>query len=137
VARLKIVIPADLAVIRAVTEGIVQLLRGKPGVIGHEVEIALALREALANAIRHGCRCDRTKFVECLVTYQSTGDLLMVVRDPGPGFDVGSVPSPLEATNLLKAGGRGIFLIRHLMDEVRFADGGREIRMRMRKRHRW
>jgi serine/threonine-protein kinase RsbW len=134
VARLEIVIPADLAVIRAVTEGILQLLRDKPGVTGHEVEIELALREALANAIRHGCRCDRTKFVECRVTYESTGDLLMVVRDPGAGFDFGSVPSPLEAANQLRASGRGIFLIRHLMDEVRFADGGREIRMR--KRHR-
>jgi serine/threonine-protein kinase RsbW len=72
--------------------------------------------------------------VECRVTYESTGNLLMVVRDPGPGFDVDSVPSPLEAAHRLRVGGRGIFLIRHLMDEVRFADGGREIRMR--KRHR-
>ena len=45
-ARLEIVIPADLAVIRAVTEGVVPLLRDKPGVIGHEVGIELALREA-------------------------------------------------------------------------------------------
>jgi serine/threonine-protein kinase RsbW len=103
-------------------------------VVGDEVEIELALREALANAIRHGCRCDRTKSVACSVTHESTGDLLMIVRDPGAGFDVGGVPNPLEAANLRKAGGRGIFLIRHLMDEVRFADGGREIRMR--KRHR-
>ena len=132
--RFEAVFPADLAVIRPVTEGILQLLRGNPGVAGHEVEIELALREALSNAIRHGCRCDRTKFVECRVTYESTGDLLIVVRDPGRGFDADDVPSPLDAVNLRKPNGRGIFLIRHLMDEVRFADGGREIRMRKRRR---
>ena len=129
-AQLDIVIPADLAVIRTVTDGVAQLLRQEPGSIGFEFEIALALQEALANAIRHGCQCDRTKRVECRVGYESTGDVLIVVRDPGPGFDLASVPSPLEDANVLRANGRGLFLINQLMDEVRFADGGREIRMR-------
>ncbi|MGH7417521.1 MAG: ATP-binding protein, partial [Candidatus Rokuibacteriota bacterium] len=56
--------------------------------------------------------------------------------DPGPGFDVTRVANPLENTNVLRANGRGIFLINQLMDEVRFADGGREIHMRKRKRRR-
>jgi serine/threonine-protein kinase RsbW len=132
--QLDIVIPGDPAVIPTVTDGVAQLLRHICGVIGHESEIELALEEALANAIRHGCQFDPTKLVECRVTYESPGDLLIVVRDPGPGFDVTSVPSPLEGTNVLRANGRGLFLINQLMDEVRFADGGREIQMR--KRHR-
>jgi anti-sigma regulatory factor (Ser/Thr protein kinase) len=94
----------------------------------HELEIDLALQEALANAIRHGCQGDRTKSIQCCVTYDA-GDVLIVVRDPGPGFDVTAVANPLDETNLLKGNGRGIFLINQLMEDVRFADGGRELRM--------
>ena len=104
-----------------------------PAIAGHEFEIELALQEALANAIRHGCQGDPTKFIQCVVTYDDAGDVLIVVRDPGPGFEVAGVPNPLEGTNVLKGSGRGIFLINQLMDEVRFAEGGRELHMR--KRH--
>ena len=127
-----IVIPADPAGISTVTDGVAQALRNQPGVVGHGFAIELALQEALANAIRHGCQNDRTKLIQCCVTYEGAGDVLIVVRDPGPGFDVGDVPNPLAGTNVFKANGRGIFLINQLMDEVRFADGGREIHMRKR-----
>jgi anti-sigma regulatory factor (Ser/Thr protein kinase) len=129
-----IVIPADHAAIATVTDGVAEALRGKPGIVGDEFEIELALQEALANAIRHGCQDDPTKFVQCCVAYHDGGDVLIVVRDPGPGFDVTNVANPLEGTNLFKPHGRGIFLINQLMDDVRFNDGGREIQMR--KRHR-
>src|SRR4030095_219887 len=82
------VIPAAPGAIRAVTDGVAEALRNKPGVVGHEFDIELALQEALANAIRHGCQGDRTKSVQCCVTYDHAGDVLIVVRDPGPGFDV-------------------------------------------------
>jgi anti-sigma regulatory factor (Ser/Thr protein kinase) len=128
--QFNIVIPADPTAIRTVTEGVAQALRNKPGVVGHEYEIELALQEALANAIRHGCQSDRTKFIQCCVTHDGTGEVLIVVRDPGPGFDVTAVPNPLQVSNVLKGSGRGIFLINQLMDEVRFGDGGRELHMR-------
>jgi anti-sigma regulatory factor (Ser/Thr protein kinase) len=128
--QFNVVIPADPAAISMVTDGVAQALQDKPGVVGHEFEIELALQEALANAIRHGCQNDPTKSIQCCVTYEDAGDVLIVVRDPGPGFDVTSLPNPIEETNLFKGSGRGIYLINQLMDEVRFADGGREIRMR-------
>jgi serine/threonine-protein kinase RsbW len=128
--QFNMVVPADPAAISTVTDGVAQALRNKPGLAGHEFEIELALQEALANAIRHGCQNDRTKSVQCCVTYDDAGEVLIVVRDPGPGFDVSRMANPLENRNLLKANGRGIFLINQLMDEVRFADGGREVRMR-------
>jgi anti-sigma regulatory factor (Ser/Thr protein kinase) len=131
--QFNIVIPADPAAIRTVTDGVAQALCNKPGVVGHEFEIELALQEALANAIQHGCQGDPTKLIQCLVTYEDAGDVLIVVRDPGPGFEVAGVPDPLDGTNLLKGSGRGIFLINQLMDEVRFADGGRELHMRKRR----
>ena len=106
-----------------------QALRNKPGVVGHELEIELALQEALANAIRHGCQGDRTKSIQCCVTYDA-GDVLIVVRDPARDSTSPPWPDPLEETNVLKGNGRGIFLINQLMEDVRFADGGRELHMR-------
>src|SRR5262245_1862077 len=89
--QFNIVIPADAAAISTVTAGVAQALCDKPGVVGHEFEIELALQEALANAIRHGCQDDPTKLIQCLVAYEDAGDVLIVVRDPGPGFEVAGV----------------------------------------------
>ena len=124
------VIPADPAAIRTVTEGVAEALRSKVGVFGREFEIELALQEALANAVRHGCGGDATKFVCCRVNYRDSGDVRIVVRDPGGGFDLKDAPNPLEGLNPLKANGRGIFLMKQMMDEVSFVDGGRELHMR-------
>lgn len=55
--------------------------------------------------------------------------MLIVVRDPGPGFDPTNLPSPVMGKNLYAHGGRGIYLINELMDEVSIARGGTEIRM--------
>ena len=123
-------IPADPAAIRTVTDGVAEALRRKVGVFGREFEIELALQEALANAVRHGCEGDPRKFVHCTVTYREPGDVRIVVRDPGRGFDLKDVSNPLDGDNLLKENGRGIFLMNQLMDEVRFADDGRELHMR-------
>jgi serine/threonine-protein kinase RsbW len=131
--QLDVVIPGDPALIRTVTDGVVQLLHNRLAVVGHEFEIELSLQEALANAVRHGCHGDPGKSVECRVKYESTGDVLIVVRDPGPGFDFTRVANPLEDASLLRASGRGLFLIHQLMDEVRFTSGGREIQMRKRR----
>ncbi len=87
--------------IGAVTDGVAQALQNKPGVAGHEFEIELAIHEALANAIRHGCHSDPTKLVQCSVSYEATGDVI-VMRDPGPGFVAADVPNPLEGSNLLR-----------------------------------
>jgi serine/threonine-protein kinase RsbW len=96
---------------------------------GKEFEIETALREALANAVRHGCGNDATKEVEACVACDESRGMLIVVRDPGPGFDPGAIPSPTVGRNVFRAHGRGIYLINQLMDEVSFEKGGTEIRM--------
>ena len=55
--------------------------------------------------------------------------MLIVVRDPGPGFDPAAIPSPTLGHNIYRHHGRGIYLINQLMDEVSFEKGGTEIRM--------
>jgi serine/threonine-protein kinase RsbW len=92
--------------------------------------IGLAVREALANAIVHGNHCDPEKTVRIFVAVNENCDLLMSVKDSGSGFDPSGLPNPTAAENLLARHGRGIFLIRQLMDEVDFMfDHGTEIRM--------
>jgi serine/threonine-protein kinase RsbW len=60
--------------------------------------------------------------------------IAITVRDPGPGFDVSSLPDPTSKDNIEVEHGRGIFLLRSLMDEVHFEEGGRLLQMRMLRR---
>jgi serine/threonine-protein kinase RsbW len=125
-------IPADLAAIETISDGVTQLLRGRHWDEAAVNEMALALQEALANAIRHGCKNDRTKQVRCSVSADASGEVLIVIRDPGAGFDPTTVGNPLASENLLRPSGRGIFLIRQLVDEARFTDRGRQLQLRKR-----
>jgi serine/threonine-protein kinase RsbW len=92
--------------------------------------IAMAVREAAVNAVLHGNRYDPAK--RLTISFETTPDALTVaVRDEGAGLDPAIIPDPLAPENLLKQSGRGIFLIRAFMDEVRFRDltPGTEITM--------
>lgn len=81
--------------------------------------IAMAVREATVNAVLHGNKYEEAKRVT--VSFETTPEAMTVsVRDEGTGLDPESVPDPLAPENLLKQSGRGIFLIRAFMDEVRF-----------------
>jgi serine/threonine-protein kinase RsbW len=131
---LNLVIPATPAAIPAVTDDVTHLLETYHWSEDEILKVDLALQEALANGIRHGCQGDPTKHVQCSVSCDDAGDLMIVVRDEGAGFDVSAVPDPLVGSNLFKPSGRGVFLINQLMDEVAFADGGREVRMRRHRR---
>jgi anti-sigma regulatory factor (Ser/Thr protein kinase) len=123
-------IPADPRAIPTITDGVMQVLQDKQWPEERIIQVELALQEALANAIRHGCKGDSSRQVQCVINFDDNGEILVVVRDPGTGFDAKSVPDPLAGENLLKSSGRGIFLINQLMDEVAFKDGGREVQMR-------
>jgi serine/threonine-protein kinase RsbW len=97
---------------------------------GKEFEIEMALREALANAVLHGCKADPAKKIECSVSGDRERGIMIVVRDPGSGFDPTSIPSPTDDSNLRSEHGRGILLINKLMDEVKHESNGTVIRMR-------
>jgi anti-sigma regulatory factor (Ser/Thr protein kinase) len=126
-------IPADPSAIPAVTDGVVQVLQQKGWPESDIMSVELALQEAVANGIRHGCKGDPSKQLQCSVNIDEEGEVVIVVRDPGSGFDHTTVANPLDPANMMKPSGRGIFLINGLMDEVRFADGGRELQMRKKK----
>jgi serine/threonine-protein kinase RsbW len=98
---------------------------------GREREVEVALIEALANAVQHGCKNDPNKKVEVCVACDDSRGLLIVIRDPGPGFDPSSIPNPVVGQNLFSTHGRGIFLINQLVDEVHYEKGGTEIHMKI------
>ena len=122
-------VPGKLEALTPAVEEVMAQARGMECSQGKEFEIETALREALANAIRHGCRNDPEKLIEVCVACDPARGMLIVVRDPGPGFDPGSIPSPVRGKNVFRHHGRGIYLINQLMDEVSFDKGGTEIRM--------
>lgn len=126
-------IPADPSAIPALVDGVNAVLVQKHWPEEQIMEIELALQEAIANGIRHGCRGDCTKQIQVVVNITADGEVLITVRDPGQGFDPSTVANPLAPENMLKPSGRGIFLINGLMDDVQFADGGRELQMKKRR----
>jgi|SRR5688572_3782702 len=97
--------------------------------------VGVAVRESVINAIKHGNANDERKRVHVAFTpldADPSQGLRIRVRDEGPGFDPSSLPDPLAPENLLKASGRGIFLIRTFMDEMvlqRAPEGGMEVVM--------
>jgi anti-sigma regulatory factor (Ser/Thr protein kinase) len=128
--KLDVTISANPNAINGVVDGVMQIAREMKCAEGNEYEIELALREALANAIVHGCNNDPGKKVECCVACTEPSEVVIVVRDPGEGFVPAAIPDPLAAENLHSTHGRGIYLINQLMDEVSFERNGTEIRMR-------
>lgn len=79
--------------------------------------IDLAVREAVANAVKHGNKFDATKQVK--ITFEkSPQELVITIEDEGAGFELSAVPDPTNAENLLKESGRGILFMQNFMDEV-------------------
>lgn len=86
--------------------------------------IMVAVTEAVNNAIRHGNDCDKNKNVKLSVECEENL-LRFIIEDQGKGFDHESLPDPTAPENLDKLSGRGIFLMKHLSDEVKFHNEGR------------
>jgi serine/threonine-protein kinase RsbW len=90
--------------------------------------ISMAVREAAVNAVLHGNAYDPKKTVTA--TFEATADDLVIrIADQGAGLDPDTIPDPLAPENILRGSGRGIFLIRAFMDEVKFRqlDPGTEL----------
>ena len=97
---------------------------------GEVMQISLAVREAVINAVMHGNGHDPAKKVT--FGFERTGEGLVIsVRDEGPGMDPATLPDPLAPENLMRTSGRGIFLIRTMMDDVqiRTLHPGTEIKL--------
>src|SRR6266851_165780 len=129
ILKLRVTLAADKNAIDPVVRGVMDLVKQTQCATGKEDAIEMALTEALANAVVHGAKADPTKIVECDVACDEKQQILIVVRDPGQGFDPAAIPCPVQGQNIYSEHGRGIFLINELMDEVKFLKNGTEIHM--------
>jgi serine/threonine-protein kinase RsbW len=127
-SKLSVTFVADREAIDEVVRSVMNVIR-ESCVKGSEDDIELALTEALANAVVHGAKSDPSKKIECDVACGEKEGVVIVVRDPGEGFDPAKISNPLDGENLYASHGRGIYLINQLMDEVQFHKNGTEIRM--------
>jgi serine/threonine-protein kinase RsbW len=127
--RVRVKLAADRKSVDPVVAQVMEAIRETKCVNGKEDAIELALQEALANAVVHGAKEDHSKIVECLVACDEQRGVLIIVRDPGEGFDPKAIPTCTVGENLYSNHGRGIFLINQLMDEVKFRKNGTEIHM--------
>ena len=85
--------------------------------------IVISLTEAVNNAIVHGNGSDKNKVVKIALEVDELG-LKFIIEDEGEGFDHENLPDPTAPENIEKVTGRGIFLMKHLADEVGFSDSG-------------
>ncbi len=129
VLKLDVSLMADKNAVDPVVRGVMDIVTQMQCAEGKEEGIELALTEALANAVVHGCKGDPTKIIECCVACDESRGMLIVVRDPGKGFDPATIPNPVCGENVFSSHGRGIYLINQLMDEVKFLKNGTEIHM--------
>jgi len=121
-------VASDLKKIRHVVDEIIIMLKGLQVDESDMFDIRLCLEEALINAIKYGNRFD--KDLEVLIDFAYVnGKISISVEDKGTGFDHNKVPDPTKEENLLMGNGRGVFLIKHLMDEVRFNKKGNRLTM--------
>jgi len=95
------------------------------------VNFRVGLTEALTNAMLYGNEYDPSKRVRVEVTLEG-GRLEARVTDQGRGFDPSAIPDPTEPENILKSGGRGLFLMRQLLDEVSYNDQGNQVTLVLR-----
>lgn len=90
--------------------------------------IMIAVTEAVNNAIKHGNEGDKSKNVLLSLSLNESM-IKFTIKDEGKGFKYDNLPDPTAPENLEKIGGRGIFLMRHLSDEVQFKDDGRIVEL--------
>ncbi len=121
--------PSEIKAISPVVDQLMQVMALWRCAEGNEFAVDLALREALSNAIIHGNRMDPDKLVEVHCWCERGKGVWLIVKDQGKGFDLAAVPDPLVPGRLLAEHGRGIHLIKVMMDEVSFERGGTEVHM--------
>lgn len=95
--------------------------------------LAIAVTEIVGNAIVHGNKRDKKKKVTIDFEYKNK-TIIVTIQDEGEGFDVAEIANPLEPENLLKESGRGIFIVRALMDTVEFKNTGTGTQVRLIKK---
>jgi serine/threonine-protein kinase RsbW len=122
-------LPSEVAAISPFVDKLMLLIRKCGCVAEGDSDVEVALREALANAIIHGNHENPRKHVHVRCRCKPD-EVSIAVKDEGRGFDVNNIADPTAPENIGSVHGRGIYLMKALMDEVRFEEGGVVVQMR-------
>jgi serine/threonine-protein kinase RsbW len=122
-------LPSEVEAISPFVDEVMLLIRKCGCVLEGETDVEIALREALANAVIHGNHENPREHVHVTCRCEPE-EVSIAVKDEGRGFDVNKVADPTAPENLGAVHGRGIYLMKALMDEVCFEEGGVVVRIR-------
>jgi serine/threonine-protein kinase RsbW len=122
-------LPSEVAAISPFVDSLMLLFRKCGCVSESESGVEIALREALANAIIHGNHENPGKHLRVRCRCEPS-EISIAVKDEGRGFDANKIADPTAPENTGSVHGRGIYLMKALMDEVRFEEGGVVVHMR-------
>jgi serine/threonine-protein kinase RsbW len=126
--RIEFELPSALSLMNIVLDYLMKRVE-KLGVIRPEQSnLFVALDEAFVNAVKHGNKFDVMKLVR-VIAEVSKDEARFTIEDEGEGFDVQSIPDPLDPENLFKTSGRGVLFIYNIMDEVSYNDRGNRLTM--------
>lgn len=121
-------LPSAISLMHIVLEYLMKRVE-KVGVCKPEQSnLFVALDEAFVNAVKHGNKFDATKLVRVSADV-SANEARFTIEDEGEGFDVNSIPDPLDPENLFKTSGRGVLFIYNIMDEVKYNERGNRLTM--------
>lgn len=120
--------PGNSASMVAARESVMAFITENGANPAEEIDIFVALQEALANAILHGCKNDGAKSIRCRVEVDPSA-FTITIEDPGPGFDVAAALTADRSGNVTEHG-RGMCLMRSLINDISYGHGGSEIRLR-------
>ena len=121
-------LPSDLSLMNGVLHYLIERVAALGVIKPDTSNLFIALDEAFVNAVKHGNRSDPTKLVR-ITADLSAREARFSIEDEGAGFDVKSIPDPLDPANLFKTSGRGVLLIYNIMDEVEYNDRGNRLTM--------
>lgn len=121
-------IPNDSKSLKEVSKELINHLKTMNVIEEIIFDVHVAFEEALRNAMVHGNKSQKDKMV-MVQSDISDGKVIISVEDEGNGFDPGKLPDCTIGENLLKESGRGVYLMRHLMDKVSYELGGRKVIM--------
>jgi serine/threonine-protein kinase RsbW len=121
--------PSELKAISPLVDRLMRLIEGSRCIAGEEYAVELGLREALSNAVIHGNRLDAHKLVHVRCRCKVGKEISLIISDQGQGFDVQAVFDSVAVEDLEAEHGRGIQLMKSVMDEVSFQQRGTEVHM--------
>lgn len=126
--KIEFELPSAISPMHSILEYLIERVEKLGGVKPERSNLFVALDEAFVNAVKHGNKFNAQKLVR-ITAELSTREASFTVEDEGEGFDVNSIPDPLDPENLFKTSGRGVLFIYNIMDEVKYNERGNRLTM--------